>query len=145
MTIEAVEVTAANRAVAEGLQPKPGQERFVSSVAESLRQAEQFGGGWPRLLLDDGKPVAFVMGGFGDEEPFTCVVWKLLVAAHEQGKGYGRAAVEVVADEARRRGHARLGVFFVEGPDGPEAFWLHLGFEKVDEPHGHEVRATRIL
>jgi len=138
-------VDASNRQVALAVRPKPEQQRFVSTVAESLADAERYGGGWPRLMLDGDEPVAFVMGGFGDASTKQfprSAVWKLVVAADHQGKGYGAAAVREVAAEALRRGDTRLGVFFHPGEDGPEGFWLHLGFVRTDKyGGGREVYA----
>lgn len=133
--IRIVEIDSTNRAAACALRVKPGQERFVSSVAESLADAERYGSGWPRLLVDEasGDAVGFVMGGFGDDPRFPrSSVWKLLIAGDHQGRGLGRTAVAVVAAEARRRGHEQLGVFFHPGPDGPEGFWLRIGFVDSD-------------
>ncbi len=124
----------------------PAQRDFVSSVAESLQQAEMYGGGWPRLILDDGEAVAFVMGGFGDQDPFKSGVWKLLVDEKHQRKGYGTFAVGVVAEEARRRGQDSLSVFFHPGPEGPEGFWLRCGFTKTGMyADGAETHAVKPL
>jgi diamine N-acetyltransferase len=49
-------------------------------------------------------------------------IWRLNISASEQGKGYGRFAVDAVAQEARRRGQARITVFWVPGEGGPEGF-----------------------
>lgn len=144
--IEFVEVTDANRERALALRPKPGQEHLVSSVAESLQDAAEYGDvAWPRLIVNDGTPVGFVMGGFADDEPFRSLVWKLLIDAQHQGKGYGRKAVEAVAEEARRRGRDRLGAFFHPGPQGSESFWLHLGFVVEDPDREGEILAHRQL
>jgi diamine N-acetyltransferase len=146
MMISFVVIDAARHEAALALRPKPGQERAVSSVAESLVDAEEYGDvAWPRLIVDDGVPVGFVMGGFADEEPFRSLVWKLLIDADHQGKGYGRAAVEAVADEARRRGRDRLGAFFVPGPTGSGPFWEHLGFVVDDPDREGELFAQRDL
>lgn len=144
--VEFHEITEANKAVALSIRGKPGQERFVSSVAESLADAEQYGDvAWPRLMIDGDEPVGFVMGGFGEEEPFRSLVWKLLVDEKHQGKSYGRLAVEAVAEEARRRGRDRLGAFFHPGPEGPEGFWVRLGFVIEDPSRQPEVIAHRDL
>lgn len=138
---------------AHALRTRPGQSRFVSSVQESLQQAERFGVKWPpegtawppHLIWDGPTLVGFVLGGFGDEEPFRSLVWKLLIDGDHQGKGYGRAAVEFVAQEARRRGRQSLGAFFSPGPDGPEGFWLRLGFKIQPGVGDRETYAVRPL
>ena len=144
--VEFEEITDLNRASALSLRVKPGQEHLVSTVAEALADAEQYGDvAWPRLIVDSGQPVGFVMGGFAEEEPFRSLVWKLLIDEKHQGKGYGRLAVEAVAEEAKRRGRDRLGTFFHPGPEGSESFWLRCGFVIQDPGRRPEVLALRDL
>jgi GNAT superfamily N-acetyltransferase len=70
---------------------------------------------WPRLIMDDDRVVGFVMGNFdpGNEvAAFRAGIWRLNIAASEQGRGYGRFAVDAIAHEARRRGQSRITVFW---------------------------------
>jgi GNAT superfamily N-acetyltransferase len=56
---------------------------------------------------------SFVMGGFDPKsqiDAFRAGIWRLKIAADEQGRGYGRFAVAAVAAEARRRGQKRITV-----------------------------------
>jgi diamine N-acetyltransferase len=55
-------------------------------------------------------------------------LWKLLIDERHQGRGYGRDAVQLVADIVRSNGAAELLTSCVPGDDGPEAFYLSLGF-----------------
>jgi diamine N-acetyltransferase len=69
-------VTPANVVDACRLELRPGQERFVAPVAWSLAEAyAQPEVAWPRLVYDDDRLVAFVMGGFdpGNELWFSGV------------------------------------------------------------------------
>lgn len=59
---------------------------------------------WPRLITDDGRAVGFVMAfldidwtGDGTGRDVRSGLWRLLVDAREQGRGYGRFAVAEVA------------------------------------------------
>lgn len=122
----------------------PGQQRFVAPVAQSLAEAYvQPDVAWPRLVYDGDRLVGFVMGAFDPESPiwfFRSGIWRLNVAADEQGKGYGRFAVEAVLAEARRRGADRATVLWVPGEDGPEGFYRRIGFERTGEEfHGQVV------
>jgi diamine N-acetyltransferase len=138
------EINTENQADALAIRGKPGQERFVSSVAESLAQAEQFGGGGRVTPMTTTGSSASSWAASATE-PFLSGVWKLLISGDEQGKGYGRA-VEAVAEEAQRRGHAELGVFFHPGPDGPAGFWLRLGFTTSGKYcGGAEIHTSRPL
>lgn len=138
------EVTPENVSAACRLAVRPDQERLVAPVAWSLADAyTQPEVAWPRLVYDEDRLVAFVMGGFDPGNStwfFRCGIWRLNVSADEQGKGYGRFAVEAVLSEARRRGQRRASVLWVPGPCGPEGFYLRLGFQPAGETfHGQVV------
>jgi diamine N-acetyltransferase len=54
--------------------------------------------------------------------------------------GCGRFAVEQLCIEARRRGQNRVTVLWVPHPDGPEQFYLRLGFTPTGQTcHGQTV------
>ncbi|GAA3209211.1 GNAT family N-acetyltransferase [Dactylosporangium siamense] len=123
---------------------KPGQERFVESVAQSLAEAyAQPDLAWPRLIYDRDALVGFVMGGFDPEVPhFRSTLWRLAIAAGHQGRGYGAFAVLGVAQEARRRGHDVLMTYYVPGEDGPAGFYQRLGFAPTGDLLDGEVQAA---
>ncbi|MFB4196438.1 GNAT family N-acetyltransferase [Streptomyces carpaticus] len=86
------------------------------------------------------------MGGFdpdGEHDAFRCAIWRLNLAADQQGRGYGRFAVEAVCAEARRRGQRRITVLWVPHANGPENFSPRLGFRPTGETlHGQIPRRT---
>lgn len=132
------------------LRVAPEQERFVAPVARSLAEAyADPGTAWPRLVFDGDRLVAFVMAFFdvrfgpvGRAEPADRLrsgLWRLAVAADEQGKGYGRFAVNTVCEEILRRGQQRVTVSWGQGEHGPEEFYLRLGFRTTGETSGDQV------
>ncbi|MER5552846.1 GNAT family N-acetyltransferase [Streptomyces sp. NPDC002793] len=135
------------------LKVAPGQERFVAPVARSLAEAyAEPGTAWPRLVYDGDRLVAFVMAFFdvrfdptNPEDRLRSGLWRLAVADGEQGKGYGRFAVEAVCEEILRRGQKRVTVSWVEGEGGPEGFYLRLGFRRTGEMDEDEVVAEMDL
>ncbi|MCX5412305.1 GNAT family N-acetyltransferase [Streptomyces sp. NBC_00059] len=140
-------VTPANVLDACRLEVAPEQERFVSPVARSLAEAyADPDTAWPRLVFDGDRLVGFVMAFFDvrfdpanpDDRPRSGL-WRLAVAAGEQGKGYGRFAVEAVCEEILRRGQRRVTVTWGEGEHGPEEFYLRLGFRKTGETSEDQV------
>jgi diamine N-acetyltransferase len=137
MTMRLVEVTPDNVSAACRIDVKPEQQKFVAPVVDSLAQAyANYGTVWPRLILDDDRIVGFVMGNFDPNNEVDCFragIWRLNIAADEQGRGYGRLAVEAVAAEARRRGQKRITVLWVPGDGGPEGFYLRLGFSPTGQ------------
>ena len=67
--------------------------------------------------------------------------WRLNIAAGEQGRGYGRFAVEAVAAGVRRRGCTRMCTTYEAGHDGPERIYLGLGFRPTGELAGQQTVA----
>lgn len=142
-TLTAEKITPANVAAACQLAVEPHQKAFVAPVAVSLAEAyTQPQVAWPRLILDDGEPVAFVMAGFDPDAEldfFRCGIWRLNVGAGVQGRGLGRFAVETVLDEARRRGNTAATVLWIPAEGGPEGFYLKLGFRPTGQTFNGEV------
>jgi diamine N-acetyltransferase len=136
------ELTPDNLAAAVGLRLKPGQERFVAPVVQSIAQAYVNPTAWPRVVVDGDRVVGFVMANFdpdNERDEFRCGIWRLNVAAEAQGTGVGRFAVDAVAEEARRRGRSQLTVLWEKGDGGPEGFYLRLGFVPTGELFGETV------
>lgn len=131
------ELNAGNVVAANTLTLKPGQEQFVAPVSHSIAEAYvNPTTAWPRVVLEDGEVVGFIMGNFdpdAEQEEFRSCIWRINVAADAQGHGVGTFAVQSLADEARARGFDRLTVLWEPGDAGPERFFLHVGFQPVRE------------
>lgn len=144
-------VTEADRAAVLALRRRPGQERFVSSVAESLEEAEEYPHACPRMwsVKDGDEVVGFVM--ISDGIPAAALaadpelvgpyfLWKLLIDAPRQRRGYGRATVDAVVDHVRRAGGTTLYVSYSEGEGTPLPFYLGYGFVRTGRiADGEEV------
>ena len=140
MTLTLEPVTDANRAAVLALRVAPGQERFVSSVAGSLREADENpqGNPWFRAASVDGVPVGFVMLSWDvvPQPPHIngpWFLWKLLIDQHHQGKGHGREVVRQVVELVRANGGSELLTSHVPGDDGPAGFYARLGFVPTGE------------
>lgn len=146
MTPHLEEITPRNFEAAIGIRVRPGQEHAVEPVERSLAEAcvHPPGVAWPRLILDGTRPVGFLMAfldidWYGDGSVRRSGLWRLNIAAGEQGRGYGRFAVASVGAEIRRRGGSELYVTWHPGADGPEEFYLRLGFGKNGETSGGQT------
>ncbi|MFE4048852.1 GNAT family N-acetyltransferase [Streptomyces sp. YIM B13518] len=134
------EITPKNLKTALGVRVRPDQEFAVAPVANSLAEAYvRPDSAWPRLIMDGDRAVGFLMA-FLDidwhEDGGSVIrsgLWRLNIAAEEQGRGYGRFAVESVAEELHRRGTRELYVTWHPGDHGPEDFYLALGFRRTGE------------
>ncbi|MFI1225365.1 MULTISPECIES: GNAT family N-acetyltransferase [unclassified Streptomyces] len=133
-------VTRDNVLAACRLEVAPEQREFVAPVARSLAEAYVHPDiAWPRLICDGERIVGFVMAFFDVPFDFDAAVpdapprsglWRLAVAAGEQGRGYGRFAVGAVNEEIRRRGGTVSTVTWHPGEGGPEEFYLRLGYRR---------------
>lgn len=148
-TSEAVvlrEVTDNNRPLVEDLRVAPDQEGFVDSVRQSLVEAAAtpHAKPWYRAVYLSETPVGFVM--LGDDVPpgnphipWRYYLWRMLIDARYQGRGYGRAALDlVVAYVKTRPGADFLVTSVVAGEGSPLGFYQRYGFELNGEMFDHE-------
>lgn len=137
------ELSAATIVHVNRLGLKPGQEQFVSPVSYAAAAAvTPVDSAWQRVVLKDDQVVGFIHGNFdaeATEEEFRAALWRINVDAEAQGEGVGRFAVNALLQEARRRGVEKLTVIWERGEDGPENFFLHIGFTPVGATQYDEV------
>ena len=138
--------TAADREAVLGLRRKPGQERYLGSMASHFEDAIEDAQGCPRMWsvhdADVGTLVGFAM--ISDNIPQAVLdadedivgpyfLWRLLIDAEFQGRGYGRATIDAVADYVRSRPGGDILYTSCEAGDGsPQPFYLQYGFTKTD-------------
>lgn len=126
-----------NRAELEALRLAPGQERFLNSVTEALAEAEEEPGGRALQfgLYDGDTPVGFVMISDEVEGPgyIAQYLWKLFIDARYQRRGYGSAALDLVAAYFRRPGIDSMWTSAGEGEGSPIPFYERYGFVRTGE------------
>jgi diamine N-acetyltransferase len=147
------EITDQNREAVAALRVAASQERYVSSVADSLDEARDTpeGNPWYRAIYADDQPVGFVMLSWNvTPDPPQIIgpwfLWKLLIDERHQGCGYGREAVKLVSDIARGQGASELLTSYVAGERSPESFYRRIGFVRTGEEDekGEKVLALRL-
>src|SRR4051812_23135709 len=134
------EVTNENRDAVVALRIAESQEGIVSTVADSLLEAEETpeGNPWYRAIYADDEAVGFLMLSW-DVTPAPpriigpWFLWKLLIDERYQGRGYGRETVKLVADIARNHGATELLTSYVVAANNPEPFYRHIGFVPTGE------------
>src|SRR5688572_20999399 len=129
------EVTDANREAVLELRVAPGQERFVSSVRYSIREAaeNQHGKPWYRAVYAGDEPVGFVMLSWNVEPQPPHIngpwfLWKLLIDERHQRLGYGQEVMRQVVELVGEQGATELLTSYVPGEGGPAGFYARLGF-----------------
>ena len=123
------------------LRVTPEQEQFVAPNPISFAEALFHPTAWFRAIYAGDEPVGFVMLD-DDAAKSEYYLWRLMLDAGQQRKGYGRRAVELVLGYVRTRpGATELRVSWVPGEGGPEGFYRGLGFEPTGEIDDGEVVA----
>lgn len=143
------ELSAKTIVAANNLTLRRGQEQFVTppsyAIADSFINAST---SWPRVVLDGDHVVGFIRGNFdpeAEQEEFRSCVWRVIVAADAQGSGVGKFAVHALAAEARDRGFERLTALWEPGDEGPEQFFLRVGFTIVGQTqYGENIGALTL-
>ena len=88
-------VTKENLDAVLALAVDESQAGFVSTTAESLAQAYVYTDtAFPFAVYDDGNPVGFIMLGYYEEKKYY-TLWKLMIDQQYQGRGHGKAALEL--------------------------------------------------
>ena len=116
----------------------PGQEQFVSSVADSLREAAEHPDAhalyWAVYAEDT--PVGFVMIADEVDNPdyIPQYLWKLLIDERYQRQGFGTATLDLIVEYFRGRpGVEVLSTSAGQGKGSPIAFYERYGFQQTGE------------
>lgn len=126
------------------LKTTAAQRQFVSPNALSIAQAYFEPAARFEAVYAGDEPVGFMMWRPDGES--AVYLWRFMIAAGQQGRGYGRAAIALLvkrltADDVRL---LRLG--YHDGEGGPGPFYRKLGFTETGatRPSG-ELVAERTL
>jgi diamine N-acetyltransferase len=127
-----------NREAVEALGVSPGQQRFVSNAADSIREAagQPHGRALYWAVYADETPVGFVMisDDVGGPGYFPQYLWKLFIDERYQGRGYGTATLDLIAEYFRRRPKVEImRTSCGQGEGGPLGFYERYGFQQTGE------------
>jgi len=135
VTISLREITEINIDSVQSLRTTPDQERFVSSVVDSLAEAAEVpqANPWFRAIYADERPVGFVMLAWNvDPQPPGIIgpwfLWKLLIDHRHQRLGYGQEVMRQIVELIRAQGATELLTSYALGDGGPAGFYAALGF-----------------
>jgi len=128
--VELREVTRETVRAVCGLGVRPEQRDYVAPNVRSIAEAYFEPRAWFRAVYAGDEPVGFLMVR-EDTEQNEFYLWRFMIAAEHQGKGYGRRALELLVDTIRGRGATELISSYVPGEHSPRGFYLRLGFEET--------------
>ena len=119
------------------------QEKFVAPNVMSLAQAWlAYDAAVPLAILDDDTVVGFLMLDW-DEDERAAGIWRFMIAAEHQGKGYGRAALCEALRMIREAGKFDLvHLDFVPGNTVARDLYCSLGFRENGKMEEDEIIMT---
>ena len=141
-------LTEDNRPALEALRVATAQRAFVSSVTDSLAEAERYADANPLVfgLYDRETPVGFVMIADEVDDPdyIAHYLWKLLIDERFQRRGFGTAALDLVAAYFRSKEVPTMWTSAGEGEGTPIPFYERYGFVR-DGVHEDDDGSREIM
>lgn len=136
-----------------GLAVGPGQDGLVAENAVTLAEAPTVPGSRVWGLWDGQVPVGLMAmvhpHEYTDHRPGddaeAAYLWRLMIDAGQQGRGYGRAAVAEAKAVAREWGLPRLVATVADVAHSNIAFYERLGFRRTGRIVEGEVEITTDL
>ncbi|HSJ52775.1 MAG TPA: GNAT family N-acetyltransferase [Anaerolineae bacterium] len=120
----------------------PPKKFMVAPNALSIAEAYFEPHAWFRAVYAGETPVGFLML-FDSPEEKEYFLWRFMVAEPHHGKGFGRRAMELLADHVRSRpGATVLETSCGQGAGSPEGFYEALGFRRNGKMLDDEVGMT---
>ena len=106
-TVTLREVTKDNFRAIAGLSVADDQKNFVANNAFSMAEASFEEEAWFRAIYAGDTPVGFAML-FENHEKNEYGVWRFMIDKEHQGKGYGRAALQLLIDRIKSYPNAKV-------------------------------------
>ncbi|MGH3078956.1 MAG: GNAT family N-acetyltransferase [Gaiellaceae bacterium] len=132
------EVTKANVREVVTLEVAQEQSSYVATNAKSIAEAYFEPKAWFRAIGAGDDLVGFAMV-YRDPAAGIFYVWRFMIDARHQGRGYGRRAMELLLDEARADGAREVTLSVVPGDHSALDFYRRLGFEETGKIEHGEV------
>lgn len=134
------EITADTWRQCARLKVRSDQENFVAPNVSSLAQSKYEPGLLPLAVYDGETMVGFVMYNEQPYEPGKYFIYRVMVGAEFQSKGYGRAAMRALIERMKALPNCQEIVLSYE-PENTVAERLYesLGFRKTGEIFEGEV------
>lgn len=115
------------------MQVREEQKNFVASNAASLAEAYVFPNRFPLAIYADETPVGFLMYCFwADRQQHW--IFRLMIAADEQRRGYGREAMRLLIERMRAiPGCRQIYISYEPENDAARKLYAGLGFRITGE------------
>ncbi len=137
-------IDATNRKAVLGLQLDETQSDYLDDNASSLKEARHDEDARPRAVVAGERVVGFLMYDASSYD--EALLYRFMIDRREQGRGYGRAALDALIREVRSLGRARdIVVSYMPENEGARRLYLGAGFEEEGEDEDGEVLARLSL
>lgn len=138
--VELRPITKGNYRECMKLQVREDQKKFVAPNIVSLVQAQYEGNLIPMAIYAEVNMVGFVMFEENNGANGHRYIWRLMTDEKYQGKGYGRAAIQVVIRELSLKPDCEeVWLSFEPENKGAEKLYLSLGFEHTGKVSDGEI------
>lgn len=149
MKIELRKITDANQDECCSLSVKEQQKDYICENAVSLRDAlENAEVARPFAIYAAGAMVGFAMFAFDEayEDPNDRYwLWRFMIDQNQQGKGYGKAALQAIIRYFKENGANNIKLSTKESNSGALALYHKLGFAENGEMNEKEVVLVHVL
>ena len=122
------------------------QKRYVASPAVLLARAYAYRNRRSRayLVYDDDTPVG--MGLYYDEPEFNCYDFsQFFIDRRYQGRGYGRAATQMILDTLKKDGrYNKVVLCYIEGNEAAKKLYESFGFQEIDRDEDEIIMELKL-
>lgn len=116
------------------------QKDQVADNVISIAEGNYSEDAWFRGIYDDDTPVGFVMLSLEPENNEYCV-WRFMIDQNHQGKGYGKATMDLVKKIIKEKFPEAKEILLSYVPkeeNGADGFYKKVGFEETGKMEGGE-------
>lgn len=153
MTITLRPVVKDDLAALFDLKVRPDQSKFVAPNEITLAEAPFEKGAFVFVILSDDVRVGLIAlidmtqqdDAAPEDEPESMFIWRLMIGADYQGKGFGTSAIELACDWARAQGRPRISIEVVSTNDAAITLYEKLGFARTGVMFGDEAQMAKPL
>ena len=134
--ISLLPVTADNWKACANLALAKHQQNFVPSNLYSIAEAQFYPQARSRAVYADDDLVGYALYGI-EETTGHWKIFRLMIAEEFQGKGYGKAAMQVILEKLRLEGAKVVLVRYNLENDVATRLYQHFGFVEVGRTETH--------
>lgn len=121
------------------------QRAYLASNAYSIAEASFFPHLVTRAVYAGEQPIGFMM--YAKPEPHDdqgeFAIWRFMISADHQGKGYGREALASLLAEIRSHpGVKRIAISYIPENESARLFYASFGFRELDIDEDGEMVAV---